>query len=288
MAYTLVWLPEVLRNAGLKVAELEGWANRGRGDMGRVRGVMCHHTGTAAAGNMPTLNLLKTGRADLPGPLAQLGLARDGTWYVVGAGRANHAGSGRWNGVVTGNSNFIGIEAENGGGVGDAWPEVQMDAYLRGAAAILKHVGAGPDMCCGHKEYAPGRKIDPLFDMNRFRSAIAAIMQGTAITRPLIPALDPISGKVTLRRGARGDDVIIVQKQVNVVPDGRFGPTTEAAVRILQDANNLVPDGIVGPKTWTIILSQARTASNSHLRPRRGRSNGTSAQILGISTSPSG
>jgi peptidoglycan hydrolase-like protein with peptidoglycan-binding domain len=265
MTYSLVWLPEVLRNAGLKVAEVEGWANRGRGEMGRISGVMCHHTGTSTAGNMPTLNMLKTGRSDLPGPLAQLGLGRDGTFYVVAAGRANHAGGGKWGGLATGNSNFIGIEAENGGRPSDAWPDVQMDAYSRGVAAILRYVGEGPEMCCGHKEYAPDRKIDPLFDMSRFRSTIGAIMQGNAITRPLIPAADPDTGKPTLRRGARGQDVVAVQRSVGVNEDGRFGPGTEAAVRRFQAENNLVPDGIVGPKTWTVILSQPRLVASASM-----------------------
>ncbi len=284
MAYSLVWLPEVLRNAGLKVAEVEGWANRGRGDMGRVRGVICHHTGTSTAGNMPTLNMLKTGRSDLPGPLSQLGLGRDGTYYVVAAGRANHAGNGRWAGLATGNSSFVGIEAENGGGPRDEWPDVQMDAYFRGVAAILKQIGAGPEMCCGHKEFAPDRKIDPRFDMARFRYTVGAIMQGSGFIRPLIPDSDPDTGKPTLKRGARGDNVLLVQKQLHLGEDGRYGPATEAAVRAFQKKNNLVPDGIVGPKTWTVIFSSVATAGTLHNRPRRSRSNGVSAEIVGIAS----
>lgn len=255
MAYALTWMPEVLRSAGLKVAEVDGWASRGRREMGVVRGVMCHHTGTSAPGNMPTLNMLKRGRPDLPGPLAQLGLGTDGTYYVVAAGRANHAGAGEWQGLTSGNSNFIGIEAENAGLPAGDWPDVQMDAYRRGVAAILKHIGAPVDMCCGHKEYAlpRGRKPDPRFDMDRFRGDVQAILEGVGTLRPLIPAVDPVSGKPTLTRGARGEDVRIIQAAVGVVVDGSFGPATEAAVRAYQRRNNLVPDGIVGPKTWASI-----------------------------------
>ena len=36
MPYSLTWLPDVLRGAGLKVAEVDGWRERGRGEMGRV------------------------------------------------------------------------------------------------------------------------------------------------------------------------------------------------------------------------------------------------------------
>ncbi|MBZ9898545.1 N-acetylmuramoyl-L-alanine amidase [Mesorhizobium sp. BR1-1-6] len=257
MAFSLIWLPEVLRNAGLKVAETDGWANRGRAAMGTVRGVMCHHTGSSGAGNMPTLQTLKVGRSGLPGPLAQLGLGRDGTFYVVAAGRANHAGGGNWKGITTGNSSFIGIEAENRGRSGDNWPDVQMDAYRRGVAAMLKHMGANADMCCGHKEYAKpdGRKPDPLFDMNKFRAEVRDIMRGVGIIRPLIPAADPVTGKPTLKRGSHGDDVRIIQKKVGVADDGRFGPGTEAAVRRFQRLNPpLVDDGIVGPKTWRLII----------------------------------
>ena len=189
--FSLTWLPEVLEGAGLKVAETPGWRSRGRAEMGVVRGVMCHHTATASGGNMPTLNLLIVGRPDLPGPLAHLGLGRDGTFYVIAAGRANHAGAGDWRGVTTGNSSFIGIEAENSGRPGDPWPDKQQDAFHRGVAAILKKIGADASMCCGHKEYAlpQGRKADPTLDMGTFRNAVGALLNGKTPT-PLIAAVD--------------------------------------------------------------------------------------------------
>jgi hypothetical protein len=33
VAFALTWLPKVLLDAGLKVAEQPGWQNRGRGEM---------------------------------------------------------------------------------------------------------------------------------------------------------------------------------------------------------------------------------------------------------------
>ena len=251
MTYSLTWLPEVLELAGLKVAEVPGWRTRGRAEMGTVRGVICHHTATATPGNMPTLNLLINGRSDLAGPLAQLGLGRDGTYYVVAAGRANHAGAGRWEGFVTGNSSFIGIEAENSGV--EAWPPVQMDAYHRGVAAILKHINAGANMCCGHKEYAlpAGRKSDPNFDMAVFRNEVAALLVGKTPPPP-IPAMDD-KDRPTLRRGDRGDLVKRLQAKLKVSADGVFGADTEAALRAFQRKAELVPDGIAGPKTWLAL-----------------------------------
>jgi hypothetical protein len=87
MPFSLTWLPGVLKEAGLKVSLVDGWENRGLGDVGNIFGVICHHTGVKNPSklNMPTLKSLRDGRkaepglAALPGPLAQLGLGRDGT-----------------------------------------------------------------------------------------------------------------------------------------------------------------------------------------------------------------
>ncbi len=261
MIFSLTWLPIVLKDAGLKVALVEGWESRGRGDVGPIAGVICHHTAGPSTGSMPSLNTLINGRSDLPGPLSQLGLGRDGTYYVIAAGRCNHAGEGTWKDISTGNANFIGIEGENSGLPDDAWPDVQIDAYRRGVAAILKHIGRGAEFCCGHKEYAlpKGRKVDPLFEMDSFRATVAGILAGTIPTRPLIPAAEPPSqpgaptGRPTLRRGARGELVNQIQRKIGAPPDGNFGPDTEAAVRAFQRSRGLVPDGIVGPKTWGAI-----------------------------------
>jgi hypothetical protein len=255
-------LLQVLQDAGLKVAPVDGWEDRGNGEVQTTVGVICHHTAGPRNGNMPSLNTLLNGRPDLPGPLAQLGLGRDGTFYVIAAGRCNHAGKGSWQGVTTGNSSFIGIEAENTGLSDDTpWPDVQMDAYRRGVAAILEQIGQTVDFVAGHKEYAlpAGRKDDPDFDMTAFRSGVAAILAGTAPPPNLIPAVEPAppsgasAARPTLRRPATGELVKQVQAKVGVVVDGNFGPKTEAAVRAFQLARGLVPDGFVGPKTWAAL-----------------------------------
>jgi hypothetical protein len=258
MAFSLTWLPEVLEDAGVKVAEQPGWRTRGRSEMGTVRGVMCHHTAGPLNGIMPSLGIVTNGRPGLSGPLSQLCLGRDGTFFVVAAGRANHAGAGNWQGITTGNSSFIGIEAENTGFVSgpkaDPWPDVQLDAYRRGCAAILKKIGANAIMCCGHKEYAlpQGRKPDPTFSMADFRTQVAAMMAGTAPHPSVIPASDG-AGRPSLRRGARGDLVKQLQHSLGIGADGIFGPGTEAALRQFQRDHGLVPDGIAGPRTWSTL-----------------------------------
>lgn len=256
MAYSLTWLAEVLLDAGLKVAEVPDWRSRGLKEMGDVRGVICHHTAGAVTGNMPSLGLIKSGRPDLKGPLAQLGLGRDGTFYCIAAGFCQHAGKGEWHGQTGGNTNFIGIEAENTGLPGDSpWPVIQMEAYARGIAAILTHLDLPVGMCCGHKEWAipKGRKSDPDFDMEAFRSQVQGFMSGTTPLPLPIPAVDA-KARPTLRRGSRGDDVKTLQVALKVVADGIFGAATEAQVREFQRAHDAVPDGIVGPKTWATLL----------------------------------
>ncbi len=183
MAYKLSWLADVLRAAELTVIEEPGWQTRGHGDMGTTQGVICHHTAGPRVGNSPSLKIVRDGRAGLSGPLAQLFLARDGTYHVVAAGKSYHAGTGSWQGV-TGNASFIGIEAENTGLSNDQpWPADQYDAYLKGCAALLTKIKAKVIMCCGHKEYATprGRKTDPTFDMFRFRNDIERLPKSGAI-----------------------------------------------------------------------------------------------------------
>lgn len=253
--YPLVWMKDVLLATGLKVAEVEEWRTRGLDRPFDPSGVIVHHTGGPATGNMPSLGIVTNGRPDLAGPLSQLALGRDGTFYLVAAGFANHAGRGAWNGIATGNTSFVGIECENGGTPADVpWPDVQMDALRRGVGAILTRLGAPPMMCCGHREWAlpAGRKVDPLFDIDAFRADVAQAIAGTLAIRPAI-ALKDAAGRGTLRRGASGAAVETLQGLLGVPVDGQFGVGTEAIVRAYQMQHELVPDGIVGPATWNVL-----------------------------------
>src|SRR5215203_5280458 len=119
MSFSLTWLPPVLEDAGLKVAREFGWETRGLGDVGETLGVICHHTAHPADGILPSKDILLRGRTGLRGPLAQLGLGRDGTFFVLAAGLSQHAGEGEFEGIRSGNTHFIGIEAENRGTAAD-------------------------------------------------------------------------------------------------------------------------------------------------------------------------
>ena len=171
-------LADILKKAGLKVVEVAGWKTRGHGVMSSVKGIICHHTAGPATGDYPSLNVVRDGRPDLKGPIAQLGLGRTGTWYVIAAGKAWHAGSTKDDSLY-GNSNAIGIEAEGVGlpatNTGHAkWPEVQYQSYIKGVKALQKAYGVPTSRVLGHKEAAvpAGRKIDPNFSMAEFRTAL--------------------------------------------------------------------------------------------------------------------
>lgn len=57
----------------------------------------------------------------------------------------------------------------------------------------------------------------------------------------------------TVKKGSRGDDVKTLQRKLNLIPDGIFGPLTEEAVREFQKSHGLTADGIAGPKTWAAL-----------------------------------
>jgi hypothetical protein len=58
------------------------------------------------------------------------------------------------------NTHAIGIEAANDG-LGQQWPQVQIDAYFRVNNALAQFYGLQVDDCCTHHQYAKDRKIDP-------------------------------------------------------------------------------------------------------------------------------
>lgn len=169
-----VWLPDVLRAAGLKCDIYPGAMDRGHGDFGVIWGVIIHHTGASGApGPGPIANHPELGLA------SQLHLDRSGKYTLCGVGIAWHAGQGSWPGLPTNDANSvtIGIEAENNGTEG--WTDAQYRAYVQGVAAILRKLGQSSSHVIGHKEWAgPAQgKWDPgLIDMAKFRADVQTIL----------------------------------------------------------------------------------------------------------------
>lgn len=58
----------------------------------------------------------------------------------------------------------------------------------------------------------------------------------------------------TLRKGAKGEGVKMMQEALGIGADGAFGPGTERALKAWQAANGLTADGIAGPKTLEKLL----------------------------------
>jgi N-acetylmuramoyl-L-alanine amidase len=96
--------------------------------------------------------------------------------------RAWHAGSGAFDvnldGVISPvekmwNDRSIGIELEAIGGDGYKYSSIQIHAVERIVQSLVEIYAIDPDHILGHKEIAPGRKVDPEnFNMDQFRQFI--------------------------------------------------------------------------------------------------------------------
>ena len=258
MAYALASrLERAVKRAGVKYRTQSGWRNRGRGTMGSIASIMCHHTAGPASGNTPSLNVVTHGRPGLSGPLAQLFLARDGTVILVAAGRANHAGrvsSNRYS-----NSHSIGIEAEATGV--SSWPAAQMDAYAKLCKALIDEFNLPVSRVIGHAEAAVprGRKVDPNFNMTDFRKKVGGSKGGVSQeggggstyktvnkTAPL-GLYDKDAKDHTRIRDWQRDALGYTGKKA----DGFFGPDTDRDTRALQRQIGVKADGLVGDDTMS-------------------------------------
>lgn len=192
-------LADVLRDANLRVVELPGWRTRGRPGSFAPQGNLWHHTGGTPDSRAYAEWMAFEGRGDLPAPLCQLAVARDGTVYVCAAGRANHAGKAKASGPCPagdGNTLYLGWECMNTGTEG--WTAEQRDAMVRGAAATSRRYGWGADHNRAHRETSVTGKWDPgRLDMDKFRADVRETMNGEAdmltdqdvkaITKAIIP-----------------------------------------------------------------------------------------------------
>jgi LysM repeat protein len=207
----LLDLADVLRRAGLRVREVDGWQQRQRGGSGYGQadpiGIIVHHTASSPGWDgEQDVNYL-TFQCDVK-PMANLYVDRAGQWWVLAGGATNTNGAGGpWGPIPedSANSRVIGIEAGNNG-VGEPWPDVMQDAYVAGVAALADAYDVGRENILSHQEWAPTRKMDPAgpsrfgsingshsWDMDRFRAAVDKARGGVGPikippTRPASPA----------------------------------------------------------------------------------------------------
>lgn len=176
---TLSWLADVLRDAGLVVVEHAGWRTHDRpGDWSPVFGVVHATAAPRSQADSVQVDVVRNGRSDLPGPIANAVVDRQGRWHVVSGGRCNSTLEGTA-GPYKGKGNTYALSVEGcNDNVSEPWPAVQYQAYVRGWAAWCARLGWSASHLVGHREHTPGRKSDPTFSMTKFRADVAHAIEG--------------------------------------------------------------------------------------------------------------
>jgi N-acetylmuramoyl-L-alanine amidase len=169
----LLDLPDACAAGGLDVSTYDGWETRSRSSGGYddLLGVGYHHDASSASSDDGSSDDYGWLYAD-DKPIGCMRLHRDGTLVVGAAGATNTMGKGGplvcSKGNVPqdrGNQTMIAIEAANNG-VGEAWPQVQLDAYVALVGALCWWYDLDPQTdVYSHWQYCapscPNRKIDP-------------------------------------------------------------------------------------------------------------------------------
>lgn len=171
-----------LRAEGYIVSEWDGWQSRSNGSSSAYEGGIVHHTATDYG---YAFDELAYGRSDLAGPLCNFSGNVDGSFTVIAAGPANHAGASGGYSMgplpVTGNFNrtVLGLEIVYPG------TAPMTDAQYRSATAwarvVADVVGWGDiERVRAHAEtsttgkWDPGCGPDQTIDMARFRADSAS------------------------------------------------------------------------------------------------------------------
>lgn len=157
---------------------------------------MNHHTAGPAKGLTPTYSLVRNGRSDLPGPLANGYGGRDHVYRIITMGLANHPGEG---GPLTVAGFYIprdsaristwGTEWEHTGV--DPWPRAMKDFMARSNAALLEWMDRPVRASIEHKTWAPDRKIDRnAYTAEKGQDEVSAYLDTIAPPAPPVPIGD--------------------------------------------------------------------------------------------------
>ncbi len=243
-------LRTALLDHGVKSASIE--LQQGRGGSGwharRWVGGMGHHIASRRSqGPTPGLNLVKVGRADLPGPLCNGYGGFDEIARIICMAWANHPGAGGpWafpaGSVPTNNGRpyIFGWEFEGGIEIDDFTDSYRL-FMARCGAATLQWLGQPVEAWIEHKTWAPTRKVDRLgYTLESARAEI----------RDAIPTEVPTMFLPLDQRQNRTQDVACLSSLMNTA----YGLT-------------LPVDG-----TWTVPLT---TAITTHLGRTGSSKDGT-------------
>jgi peptidoglycan hydrolase-like protein with peptidoglycan-binding domain len=133
---------------------------------------------------------------------------------------------------------------------GSSGPEVR---ELQELLTLLGYGGPSPGLGNPDGKYGPRTEAV----VRRFQQAAGLAADGIAgaATRQAIDEAD--TSEFELRRGmvVRRAQSILARTGFDVPVDGTYGPSTEVAVKTLQEKHGLVVDGFLGPKTWKAVNS---------------------------------
>ncbi|WP_030383617.1 peptidoglycan-binding protein [Streptomyces sp. NRRL S-241] len=280
-------LVAILRAEGVRVVEVDSWRTHNRnhrGSFGPINGVMIHHT--VSSGAESSVRLCYDGYDELPGPLCHGVIAKDGTVYLISAGRANHAGAGDGDvlGAVIdeqelpapndrsadGNVHFYGFECINLGNGHDPWPAEQLNAVELASAAICRAYGWSAASVIGHKEWT-NQKVDPVgFSMTDMRARIDRRL-GTKPeqpkpnpTPPPTPQYAPFPGVGWFKNNPRSPLITAMGRRLVAVGCSRYsqGPGPQwtesdrqsyAAWQRSLGYSGTDADGWPGPSSWAAL-----------------------------------
>jgi hypothetical protein len=91
---------------------------------------------------------------------------------------------------------------------------------------------------------------------NHHRALSGAIALADGVPAP-VTTPPAIAVPRTLRYGATGEDVKVLQGALGLAKDGIFGMHTGNALQMFQRTNGLLPDRVCGPATWAKIFAVA-------------------------------
>ncbi len=287
MSYTyLTTLADDLRAADIRVVEYPGWKTRGH-DPKKYKFipkfVMWHHD-ASPAGPSPSLPAyIAKGNDSLDGPFAHAWVATDGTWHLIAAGHAFHAGKGGpYAGVPKDvmNTYSFGIEVDHT--VREEWPYVQLASLRKGTAVVLKRLGTKPDpYLLFHKTWSSTGKVDPdglsLATEQALVSAELTLLNQPVVTPANVQVSLPAASAIKTVPLARGVKPWRKHPQVKLLqsllikagygpipgsPTDYYGGRTQDAVARFHNANpkfksKLRRDVAIGAKGFAEIQRQA-------------------------------
>lgn len=223
-------------------------------------------------------------------------LGPDGTLYqlVDDAMRAWHAGESAIRGQKKPdvNSRSIGIEITNDGKGKTPFTEAQYLVLEKLVPYLVRAYNIPMENILGHRDVAPGRKVDPAdnFDWSRVRRAVEVANGAKADKLPkdgttsnvvtpqskwsLAPPLDDVLKKgASLKEGMQGPAVTELQRLLSLESqDGKFGKDTKNAVKAFHEN--------VGIRTSPGLEGTATKATFDALKNGKGKAQGVNLKEI--------